>query len=921
MAAAYDEKGSSTLDHFARALQLLKKDVDFLYNPRELPIPYPERSNEGKYPPGTGPLRRAPQSSPKTQQQQEQQQQKQQKQQQQQQQQQKQQKQPQQEQQQQSPRSKRPAAAEEPVSHSIRKFNLHAFASVVVKSQPSVLVRGNERFSSAASGKERKEVPPPVAALQRGPSAAYRGAPPPLATRRGSNLFAEAGEERATDEDQQQQEQQQQQVSRYSGTVVRAKALDEAVAAGGLAVTAAALQGSGARSSPTRFQVTIGDDVSLSEETESAEHSTPREQQEERFHPSAEGKREEKEVRADAAAPAAGELTFRSRQQELPHSSPLHERQAADWTVSSRRRFELLPGEAAAQQQPQSFAAAFPAPHSAAEMQRRLEEEWAERERRLKLQHQRHIEAVVAQEVEKVTQEYGRRLIFELQQQEQLLQTQFQQQNTHSQLREATDANWRLQQKAAELQQQLEVADHRLKAAEAEAQLLQQEAENSESRLQHLKAENVFLSSQVASLERQTFESKNREEDLLRRLQICSSNLEKLQEQLRHEQQVTASYAQRRKGLEKELDMLEHTKDGLKREMHAAAADSARFKGQAQALAAQNTQIISENDALKRKIQRLDMKIQEQLNTENDMLAKDRKIEDLQEQLDIQQKKNADVVASLRLRVQHLERFEWLYSTLKSEVENLKLETQRLRDENATLLAEARHRGQQDNTSQAETRSLQNELLAAQRENHLLRKDVQKLLKGAPSGGCLPAGLSSTFSFREATGNKTSPDNTLPGKAAPDCLSVPSIVPPHFGDCLHFRGPSAFCCGREEEDLCFRSRPDATSNHPIGRSTCPPPAMPSPLNPLTHAHAPSLLVRSSSAAVAAAAAAAPGGPQYMQQKDAAANNNLLLPEGVDVVEQMRSLDKQVFLLTEEKHRLEAELAKFPATNGTQSNRT
>lgn len=76
-----------------------------------------------------------------------------------------------------------------------------------------------------------------------------------------------------------------------------------------------------------------------------------------------------------------------------------------------------------------------------------------------------------------ITQEYGRRLIFELQQQEKILQTQFQQQNTHAQLREATDANWRLQQKVTELQQKLEVAEQRQKAAEADAQLSQQEAE------------------------------------------------------------------------------------------------------------------------------------------------------------------------------------------------------------------------------------------------------------------------------------------------------------------------------------------------------------------------------------------------------------------------------------------------------------
>ena len=259
------------------------------------------------------------------------------------------------------------------------------------------------------------------------------------------------------------------------------------------------------------------------------------------------------------------------------------------------------------------------------EMQRRMEEEWAERERRLRLQHQRHTEAVVAQEVDKITQEYGRRLIFELQQQEKILQTQFQQQNTHARLREANDANWRLQPKAKELQQKLDATEHKQKAAEDEAQLLHREAENHESRLQHLKAENLYLSSQVAGLERQASELRKKEEDLTRRLQIATSHLEKVQEQLMHEQQVSATCAEKRKGLEEEVDALEHSRDNLAKQVHVAAADCERYQGQAQALAAQNSQIINENDALKRAIRRLELKIKEQLDTDNDRLVKDRK--------------------------------------------------------------------------------------------------------------------------------------------------------------------------------------------------------------------------------------------------------------------------------------------------------
>ena len=85
-----------------------------------------------------------------------------------------------------------------------------------------------------------------------------------------------------------------------------------------------------------------------------------------------------------------------------------------------------------------------------------------------------------------------------------------------------------------------------------------------------------------------------------------------------HEQQVSATYAQKRKGLEKEVDALEHSRDNLAKQVHVAAADCERYQGQAQALAAQNSQIINENDALKRTIRRLEMKIKEQLDTDND---------------------------------------------------------------------------------------------------------------------------------------------------------------------------------------------------------------------------------------------------------------------------------------------------------------
>ena len=54
------------------------------------------------------------------------------------------------------------------------------------------------------------------------------------------------------------------------------------------------------------------------------------------------------------------------------------------------------------QQQQQQQQLPFPPPLTATEMQQRLEEEWSERERQLKEQHKRHLQAVVTHEIEKV---------------------------------------------------------------------------------------------------------------------------------------------------------------------------------------------------------------------------------------------------------------------------------------------------------------------------------------------------------------------------------------------------------------------------------------------------------------------------------------------------------------------------------------
>ena len=170
--------------------------------------------------------------------------------------------------------------------------------------------------------------------------------------------------------------------TRYSGTVVRLQpALDEAVAAGSLAATASAARVDA--NTPMRCRVTLGDDLSFSSEESpaSSSASSPREQsrelpEEQPGHPQEPAQYEPRRKSHGLAAV------------ELPRRrvvSPTH------YTLPASEPPQIIKG-----------SADFPPPHSMTEMQRRMEEEWAERERRLRLQHQRHTEAVVAQEVDKV---------------------------------------------------------------------------------------------------------------------------------------------------------------------------------------------------------------------------------------------------------------------------------------------------------------------------------------------------------------------------------------------------------------------------------------------------------------------------------------------------------------------------------------
>ncbi|XP_026193204.1 uncharacterized protein LOC34619136 [Cyclospora cayetanensis] len=349
MPSPHDDGG---LDRLSRALRMLKKDVDLLYDPRELPthdnalFPMPGRTKDSGLSTPVASLPRRPRNSH-------------------------------------SPSSPRGAA----------RRRLEA-------SRPS-LGGANGRLNTTS-----KQI-------------------------QSSEESDDEGEERET-------------ARRYSGTVKVSSLVDETLAAGGLAAAASAARLE--KDDSMRCRVMLEDDASFSsvssnEEEEKSEGNSPRNTREGR------GSKE----------------------------GPYHGLAAANQGSFAPRNSYYTPSFQ--QQNGYKGSVSFPPPHSAAEMQRRLEEEWGERERRLRLQHQRHTETVVAQEIEKVTQEFGRRLIYELQQQEALLQQQFQQQNTHAQLKEATESNWRLHQKTKELQEQLDTEALKQKHAETEIELLQRETQ------------------------------------------------------------------------------------------------------------------------------------------------------------------------------------------------------------------------------------------------------------------------------------------------------------------------------------------------------------------------------------------------------------------------------------------------------------
>lgn len=192
------------------------------------------------------------------------------------------------------------------------------------------------------------------------------------------NTLSKQNEERERSEDRGHRE-------RFSGVARKVVDEDEAlpkrsveavVSAAGMAALAAATDAT--TSEPLRYRVTIEDD-SCSSSFSGAADDDAREV----------SKGETEHANGDSECPS-----FRKgagKEFESVKQSPRLQMRAKDEN-EVECRFSM----------PKFACSAMPPPKSLSEMQRMMEDEWLERERRLCLQHQRQIERIVAQEVEKV---------------------------------------------------------------------------------------------------------------------------------------------------------------------------------------------------------------------------------------------------------------------------------------------------------------------------------------------------------------------------------------------------------------------------------------------------------------------------------------------------------------------------------------
>ncbi|EPR62893.1 hypothetical protein TGGT1_258090 [Toxoplasma gondii GT1] len=607
----------------------------------------------------------------------------------------------------------------------------------------------------------------------------------------------------------------------------------------------------------------------------------------------------------------------------------------------------------------------FPFPRGLTEMQERMEEEWIDRERRLRADHKREMERAVAHASEKLSREYSRRLVFELQEQEKALLAQMHERHRQAlaEIRCISESKTDAEEETQRFQREASAKEHQLQKVLHETRLIESEREALAAKVQHLEAENASLHASLTPLEKQACSQRAKEEDLQLRLERLKASNDRLQIQLQHEQQLAANFAQKRRGLEREVEVIDEKRAVAEREWKRVAAELRELQERQAGLCASNAHLQNELDNAIRHGRNLEQRIDEDRSKDDERQKLSQRLEKLQEEKETTERRQADEIASLRNRIKHLDAVTFQLRTMRQDFESQQLEVKRLRDENATLLAEMRHQNKGDHAMKLDQQALQNDLITVKQENADLRKEMNRLIKErnfAASGGSLPP---YTPPRPNSFSTTPSPDNPLamqlyssehsrgcgnacsgggrqadPMMTEHDASVCPSLTGPLNRRCFTSDGrprcvedlsiPSPLsreACASpalRAQQLAVRC---STSINPVGRSTRPPPSVGAASNPLQHVHCPSAASRLGTEG---------DHPSYMydgyrgDSRKATALGALAediparglapaisLPVTAETPEQVASLESQLLLLATERRRIESELSKIPSARG------
>ncbi|CBZ53039.1 conserved hypothetical protein [Neospora caninum Liverpool] len=604
----------------------------------------------------------------------------------------------------------------------------------------------------------------------------------------------------------------------------------------------------------------------------------------------------------------------------------------------------------------------FPFPKGLTEMQERMEEEWIDRERRLRAEHKRELERAVAHASEKLSREYSRRLVFELQEQEKALLAEMHERHRQAlaEIRSISESKTDAQEETQRFQHEASAKEHQLQKVLHEARLLESEREALAAKVQHLEAENASLHAALASLEKQTCSQRAKEEDLQLRLDRLKASNDRLQVQLQHEQQLAANFAQKRRGLEREVEVLDEKRAVAEREWKRVAAELRELQERQAGLCASNAHLQNELDNAIRHGKNLEQRIDEDKSKDDERQKLSQRVEKLEEEKETTERRHTDEITSLRNRIKHLDAVECQLRTTLQDFNSQNLEVKRLRDENATLLAELRHQNKEDYTKKLDQQALHNDLITVKQENTDLRKELSRLIKERNSAGSCGSLPPYTPARPNSLSTAPSPDNPLAmqlyssetppvggpagGRQDPmmtehDASVCPSLTGTFNRRCFTSAGkpwcvedpsiPPSNLHREAFDSPTLRAKQTAlrcpTSINPPGRRTQPPPAAGDASNPIQHVHYPTVASRVGMRGdhpsymyegyhgelrqAAALGALAESGPTRGISPAAA------LPVTAETPEQIASLESQLLLLATERKRIEGELSKIPSARG------